>query len=122
METPKFLRTIRTNKAPVVLDASYGMKAEPYNTIDPNIIRKRAEMIKSNEKFALDICNILRENAEEKNDTSSQEDLEPEETLYSGGFNRLNKDQYLFLLVRNKSFFSFLENSDLYQNHLLELP
>ncbi len=96
METPKFLRTIRTNKAPVVLDASYGMKAEPYNTIDPNIIRKRAEMIKSNEKFALDICNILRENAEEKNDTSSQEDLEPEETLYSGGFNRLNKDQYLF--------------------------
>ena len=95
-KTPKFLRTIRSNKAPVILDASYGMKAEPYNAIDPDLIKKRAEMIKSNEKFAIDVCNILRENAEEKIDTSSQLDIEPEESLYSGGFERLNKDQYLF--------------------------
>ena len=40
MKTPKFLRTVRTNKAPVVLDASYSMKAEPYNLIDPTIIKK----------------------------------------------------------------------------------
>ena len=96
MKTPKFLRTVRTNKAPVVLGASYGMKAEPYNLINPNIIKKRAEMIKSNEKFAIDICNILRGNAEEKIDTSSQEDIEAEESLYSGGFEKLNKDQHLF--------------------------
>ena len=96
MKTPKFLRTVRSNKAPILLDASYGMKAKPYNTIDPNIIKNRAEMIKSNEKFARDICNILRENAEEKIDTSSQEDIEAEESLYSGGFEKLNKDQHLF--------------------------
>ena len=95
-KTPKFLRTVRSNKAPVLLAASYGMKVEPYNLIDPDLIKKRAEMIKSNEKFAIDVCNILRENAEEKIDTSSQLDIEPEESLYSGGFERLNKDQYLF--------------------------
>ena len=95
-KTPKFLRTVRSNKAPVILDASYGMKVEPYNSIDPDLIKKRVEMIKSNEKFAIDVCNILRENAEEKIDTSSQLDIEPEESLYSGGFERLNKDQYLF--------------------------
>jgi exodeoxyribonuclease-1 len=95
-KTPKFLRTVRSNKAPVLLAASYGMKVEPYNSIDPDLIKKRAEMIKSNEKFAIDVCNILRENAEEKIDTSSQLDIEPEESLYSGGFERLNKDQYLF--------------------------
>ncbi len=96
MKTPKFIRTVRTNKAAIVLDASYGMKADPYNKIDPAIIKKRAELVKSNEKFAIDICNILKEKAEEKKDTQSQEDIEPEESLYAGGFEKLNKDQHLF--------------------------
>ena len=93
-KTPKFLRTIRSNKAPIILDAKYGMKVEPYNTIDPSLIKERAKMVKSNEKFANDICNILVENAEEKIETSSQEDIEPEESIY----NRFtsNKDQTLF--------------------------
>ena len=34
-KTPKFLRTIRSNKAPIIVDAVYGMKAEPYNAMDP---------------------------------------------------------------------------------------
>ena len=95
-KTPKFLRTIRSNKAPIILDASYGIKEEPYNAMDPELIKKRAEMIKSNEKFARDICNILKENAEEKMETSSQEYIEPEESIYSGGFEKLNKDQVHF--------------------------
>ena len=37
------------------MDASYGIKEEPYNAMDPELIKKRAEMIKSNEKFARDI-------------------------------------------------------------------
>ena len=35
--------------------------------------------MKSNEKFSQDICNILKDAAEEKMETSSQEDVEPEE-------------------------------------------
>ena len=41
-KSPKFLRTIRSNKAPIILDKSYGMKIEPYSKLDPNLIMKRA--------------------------------------------------------------------------------
>ena len=94
-KTPKFLRTIRSNKAPIIIDASYGMKVEPYSAISPELLRKRAEMVKSNAKFAQDVCNILKENAEEKMQTSSQEDIEPEESIYSRGFIKDN-DKFLF--------------------------
>ena len=59
-KSPKFLRTIRSNKAPIILDQSFGMKVEPYSKLDPNLIKKRAELVKTNEKFSQDICNILR--------------------------------------------------------------
>ena len=94
-KSPKFLRTIRSNKAPIILDQSFGMKVEPYSKLDPSLIKKRAELVKSNEKFSQDVCNILREAAEEKMETSSQEDIEPEESIYSGGFTSA-KDQALF--------------------------
>ena len=42
------------------------MKVEPYSAISPELLRK-AEMVKSNTKFAQDVCNILKKNAEEKN-------------------------------------------------------
>ena len=95
-KSPKFLRTIRSNKAPIILDKSYGMKIEPYSKLDPNLIMKRAEIVKTNEKLSNDICNILREAAEEKAETSSQEDPEPEETIYSGGLDYLKTDGYHF--------------------------
>ena len=85
-KSPKFLRTIRSNKAPIILDQNFGMKVEPYSKLDPNLIKKRAELVKTNEKFSQNICNILREAAEEKMETASQEDIEPEESIYSGGF------------------------------------
>ena len=91
-KSPKFLRTIRSNKAPIILDQSFGMKVEPYSKLDPNLIKKRAELVKTNEKFSQDICHILREAAEEKMETSSQEDIEPEESIYSGGMDYLKKD------------------------------
>ena len=94
-KSPKFLRTIRSNKAPIILDKSYGMKVQPYDKLDPNLINKRGELVKTNEKFAIDVCNILKEAAIEKMETSSQEDIEPEESIYSGGFTS-SKDQALF--------------------------
>ena len=41
-KSPKFLRTIRSNKAPIILDQNYSMKVDPYTSIDPNILMKRA--------------------------------------------------------------------------------
>jgi exodeoxyribonuclease-1 len=95
-KSPKFLRTIRSNKAPIILDKTYGLKVEPYNKLDPNLIMKRAEIVKTNEKLSNDICNILRETAEERAETASQEDPEPEETIYSGGLDYLKTDGLLF--------------------------
>ena len=82
-KTPKFLRTIRSNKAPVILDAKYGLKIEPYNQIDPIVLKERAEIIKGNENFSKKILTALREIAEEKQQLSSQEDIEAEESIYT---------------------------------------
>ena len=70
-KSPKFLRTIRSNKAPIILDETYGLKVEPYNAIDINLIKKRAELVKNNEKFSQNIITALREIAEEKEQAKS---------------------------------------------------
>ena len=82
-KSPKFLRTIRSNKAPIILDKSYAMKVEPYKAIDSNLIKKRAELIKHNEKFSQKIITALREIAEEKEQSKSQEDIYAEESIYT---------------------------------------
>ncbi len=93
-KTPKFLRTIRSNKAPIILEAKYGMKEEPYNVIDPELIKKRAQLIRDNEKFSQNILTALREIAEEKEQSKSQEDIYAEESIYKKFTS--NKDTALF--------------------------
>ncbi len=93
-KTPKFLRTIRSNKAPIIIDVEYGMKAEPYNAMDPNLIKKRAKLVKENEKFSQNILTALREIAEEKEQLKSQEDIYAEESIYNKFTS--NKDTALF--------------------------
>tara|TARA_Y100000741_G_scaffold88084_1_gene65104 strand:- start:184 stop:1614 length:1431 start_codon:yes stop_codon:yes gene_type:complete len=93
-KTPKFLRTIRSNKAPIIFDQSYGMKEEPYNAMDPALIKKRADLVKNNEKFAQNIMVALREIAEEKDQLKSQEDILAEESIYKKFTS--NKDTNLF--------------------------
>ena len=93
-KTPKFLRTIRSNKAPIILDESYGMKAEPYNAMDKELIYKRAKLVRENEKFSEIVITALREIAEEKEQTKSQEDILAEESIYQKF--TPNKDTALF--------------------------
>ncbi len=93
-KTPKFLRTIRSNKAPIILDAQYGMREEPYNAIDPSLIKKRAKLVRDNEKFSQNILIALREIAEEKEQSKSQEDIFAEESIYKQFTS--NKDTALF--------------------------
>ena len=101
-KSPRFYKTIKSNKAPIILDKSLGLKVDPYKKIGINLLNKRAELMKSNEKFSQDICNILKEAAEEKMETASQEDAEPEETIYSGGFDTSIK---MFLYLKNFTLF-----------------
>ena len=93
-KTPKFLRTIRSNKAPIILDAEYGMKSEPYNALDPNLIKERAQLVRDNEKLSQNILIVLREIAEEKEQLKSQEDIYAEESIYTKFTS--NKDTALF--------------------------
>ena len=93
-KSPKFLRTIRSNKAPVILDAEEGIKHEPYKAIPLDLLKKRAELIRGNEKFSQNILTALRENAEEKEQSKSQEDIYAEESIYKKFTS--NKDTALF--------------------------
>ena len=77
-KTPKFLRTIRSNKAPIILGPEHAIKEEPYCAIDPNLIKQRAQLVKNNEKLSQNILTALREIAEEKEQLKSQEDIYPE--------------------------------------------
>ncbi len=82
-KSPKFLRTIRSNKAPIIVDAKYGMQAEPYSAMDKSLIYKRADIVKNNEKFSQNILHALREVAEEKEQSKTQEDIYAEESIYT---------------------------------------
>ena len=94
-KTPKFLRTIRSNKAPMILDESYGMKAEPYNAMDKELINKRAKLVREKMKhFLKNVITALREIAEEKEQSKSQEDILAEESIYQKF--TPNKDTALF--------------------------
>ena len=78
----KFLKTIRSNKAPIILDASFGLQVEPYSNLDLDLIKERAKLVTTNEKFSQNILAALREIAEEKAQFDSQEDFLAEETIY----------------------------------------
>ena len=93
-KTPKFLRTIRSNKAPIILDKKYGMLAEPYNAMDEELINKRSKMVKENEAFSRNILTALREIAEDKEQSKNQEDIYAEESIYTKFTS--NKDTALF--------------------------
>ncbi len=93
-KTPKFLRTIRSNKAPIILGPEYGIKEEPYNAMEPNLIKQRAQLVKNNEKFSQNVLTALREIAEEKEQLKPQEDIYAEESIYTKFTS--NKDTALF--------------------------
>ncbi len=99
--SPKPLRVLKTNKAPVILDKEFALKQKPYSDLDLETIKRRAEMVRNNENFCKNIQIINREAAEEKEQTKTQEDLLPEETLYEKFIP--NKDTALFKTWHNST-------------------
>jgi exodeoxyribonuclease-1 len=82
-KNPKFLRTIRHNKHPVIMNPSYGNEFDEYKMIGAEKLASRAKMIKDNTKFAEKISQILQDEVEEKEQTKSQEDIYEEESIYT---------------------------------------
>jgi exodeoxyribonuclease-1 len=79
----KFLRTVRHNKHPVIMNPSYGNEIDQYKTIGTEKLAIRAKLIKNNKQFAEKISNIKKEEAEDKMQTKSQEDIYTEESIYT---------------------------------------
>ena len=82
-KSPKVLRTCRHNKHPIVMNPSYIDHFEEYKMIGINKLKERADIIKKNKKFAEKVELILRDEAQEKAETQSQEDIFEEESLYN---------------------------------------
>ena len=80
---PKFIRTIRHNKHPVIMNPSYGEKFDEYKMIGIAKLQKRAELIRANKEFAEKIVSIKLSEAEEKDQSKSQEDVYHEESIYA---------------------------------------
>jgi exodeoxyribonuclease-1 len=79
---PKFIRTLRHNKHPVIMNPSYGEKFDEYKMIGVSKLESRAKMIKNNKEFGEKISIIKQSEVEEKTQTQSQEDLFNEESIY----------------------------------------
>ena len=112
--SPKALRVIKTNKAPVVLDKRFALKEKAYLELDLETIQKRAKLVRSSENFCKNIQIINREAAEEKAQTQTQEDLLPEETLYEKFIP--NKDTALFKTWHSSSWEDKLRMLDKFQD------
>jgi len=79
-------------KHPVILDISYALKTEPFNTLGLDKLNEHADKIKNNPKFVEDCSRAVLEILNEKNslndDSVEQERAlkDPHNQLYSGGF------------------------------------
>ena len=80
---PKFIRTVRHNKHPVLMNPSYGKMFEEYKIIGLEKLKERANLIKDNREFAEKIITIKQLEVEEKEQSKSQEDLYNEESIYA---------------------------------------
>jgi len=112
--SPKALRVLKTNKAPVILDKEFALKQKPYLDLDLETIKKRSQMVRNSENFCKNIQIINREAAEEKEQTKTQEDLLPEETLYEKFIP--NKDTALFKTWHSSSWEDKLRLLDKFQD------
>tara|TARA_B100000579_G_C22721492_1_gene799641 strand:- start:352 stop:1164 length:813 start_codon:yes stop_codon:yes gene_type:complete len=80
---PKFIRTIRHNKHAIIMNPSYGDKFDEYKLIGTKKLEERARMIKNNKGFSEKVSAIKQFEADEKEQTKSQEDLYNEESIYA---------------------------------------
>ena len=80
---PKFIRTVRHNKHPVLMNPSYGERFNEYKLIGSSKLEERANIIKNSKDFAEKVSAIKKMEIEEKEQTKSQEDLYNEESIYA---------------------------------------
>jgi exodeoxyribonuclease I len=82
-KTPKVIRTIKHKKHPIIMNSSYGIHFKGYKEIGLKKLQERAELIRKNKDFTKNVITILDDEAREKKDHGSQEDIYAEESIYT---------------------------------------
>jgi exodeoxyribonuclease-1 len=81
-KTPKIIRTIKHKKHPIIMNSSYGINFDGYKQLGLSKLQERAKLIKENKDFINQVSIILDDEASEKKDFDSQEDVYAEESIY----------------------------------------
>ena len=82
-KNPKFLRTVRHNKHPIIMNPSYANEFDEYKSIGIKKLEERAKIIKGDKSFSETVSAIKQDEAEEKAQSKSQEDIYNEESIYT---------------------------------------
>ena len=64
------------------MNASYGINFDNYKQLGINKLKQRAKLIRENKEFAKKVTSILDDDARERQEFESQEDVYPEESIY----------------------------------------
>ena len=87
-ELKKYFRKIQINKHQILLSSKYVLQLEKYSRIGDEKLRERVEFIRTNktmcERVKLALSEMQEEVAEKRG--VNQEDILPEQAIYSGGF------------------------------------
>ena len=81
-KTPKIIRTIKHKKHPIIMNSSYAMHFENYKKFGLKELEERAKLIRNNKDFSKKVSSILDDEAREKQDFDSQEEVYAEESIY----------------------------------------
>jgi exodeoxyribonuclease-1 len=81
-KTPKVIRTIKHKKHPIIMNSTYGMTFDVYKSIGMKKLQERARSLRGNKDFINKIKSILDDEAREKQDFDSQEEVYAEESIY----------------------------------------
>ena len=79
---PKFIRTIKHKKHPIIMNPSYGMNFDNYKQLGIKKLKERAKLVRENKEFIKKVAAILDDGAREKQELDSQIDVYPEESIY----------------------------------------
>ena len=64
------------------MNPSYGISFNNYKQLGINKLKQRAKLIRENKEFAKKVSSILDDDARERQQSESQEDVYPEESIY----------------------------------------
>ena len=117
---PKFIKEIKNNKNPLLMDESYIEKIPSYKSLGLNILKERAELIKNNIDFKNKIQTILFEENEEKQTFKSQVDIDPEDYILEASLIIvINLKCYSFIKQIGKKSFLFQTNLKIHDTNIL---